>query len=123
MNFWNPRQHVGQTSSGIHVEDVAADVPQFQRVYTVQLDARASMKITAKTFIGDRMISGELTQPNGRWVLFEPERPADKILDPTLLPLIERACTEILSLDRDYISSDPGEFTDERGQKWRREEK
>jgi hypothetical protein len=69
---------------------------------------------------GHRFTSGELTQSNGRWVLFEPERPADKILDREILPIVQRFCDEILALDAAYVKSDPGEFVDVRGVRWRR---
>ncbi len=122
MGLFSKHDSVITTESGIHVEDIRADVPQFKRVYTAKLDNRASIKIEIKTFIGnDRYYSGELTQPNGRWILFDPKAIADKILDPVLLPIIKKYTDEIIALDKTYIKSDPNEFMDEKGQKWKRQ--
>lgn len=107
------------TTSGIHVHDDDNDVPEFERVYTVKLNNRATMKVTMKTFLNSLMTSGELTQPNGRWVLFEPERVADKILDPVLVPVIEKYIAEIFTIDKPWRAS-VSEFTDKRGNTWRR---
>jgi hypothetical protein len=107
------------TPDGINIHDTANDVPEFKRVYTIRLDNRATMKITMKTFLNRIMTSGELTQPNGRWVLFEPERVADKILDPTLVPIIERYVAEIFAIDKPYRAS-VSEFTDDNGTTWRK---
>jgi hypothetical protein len=80
-----------EETRAITVKDIRADAPKFARSYTVKLDDRATLRVTIKSFLG-RYSSGELTQPNGRWVFFDPDRIADKILDPVLLPLVERYC-------------------------------
>lgn len=96
--------------------------PKFRRFYSRQLDARAHIKLEARSFwsLGRRAWSGELRQPGGRWVFFDPERVADKILDPLLVPLVEAACAEAIRLDREFIRSRPAEFVDEDGTTWRR---
>lgn len=120
MSFFH-RDHVSTTDSGIHIEDNRADRPEFKRTYTAKLDNRCSIKLEIRTGYGDRYKSGELTQPDGRYVLFDPERVADKIIDPTLVPLVEDACREILTLDREYVASNPDRFTDEGGHIWVRQ--
>jgi len=85
------------------------------------------MKILYRTFeipcrttmFGDRDHNdGELTQDGGRWVMFDPRNPAEKIIDRTLCPLVIVACNQILATDTAYIDSKPSEFVDRKGQKW-----
>jgi hypothetical protein len=96
--------------------------PEFKRLYRVKLDQRASMTVTARTssILGRRDYSGELTQPGGRWVWFDPERVADKILDPALVPLIEQWVGEIIRLDKEWLGSGRDVYIDNRGGVWRR---
>jgi hypothetical protein len=120
--FWNRVEVIPPTASGIKIVNIAADVPEFRREYTSQLDARALCTIEAKSWgsILGRHISGELKQPNGNRVWFEPDRIADKILDPTLVPLVQKFVDEVLAVDKKYIASNPSEFTDKAGDKWHR---
>src|SRR5271154_5352658 len=119
MGIFSKHDRVQETASGINVESIRSEVPEFRRVYNARLDARASVKIEIRTSYGHRSANGELTQPNGRWILFDPDRIADKILDPTLVPLVERYVAEIIELDRQFVKSDPGEFIDVQGATWR----
>jgi hypothetical protein len=109
-----------ETIDGIETKLVPEEEPEFKRLYNVKLDERCSMTITARTssILGRRDFSGELTQPGGRWVLFDPERVADKILDPTLVPLIEARVKEIIALDKRLQGNGPSEFKDDRGTVW-----
>ena len=106
------------TTSGIHIHDTPNDPPRNERIYTARLDNRASIKITMKTAYGSLMKSGELTQPNGRWVLFDPDAIADKILDPLLVPLVQNRVDEIFLLDEPFRKS-VMEFVDTDRKKWR----
>jgi hypothetical protein len=108
-----------EETRAITVKDIRADAPKFARSYTVKLDDRATLRVTIKSFLG-RYSSGELNQPNGRWVFFDPDRIADKILDPVLLPLVERYCKIIRDMDKEFMRGKPNEFTDENGTTWRR---
>ncbi len=124
LEYWRPKNKQAFTTTpelvDIAVHDVRADVPQFKRVYSAKLDNRASIKIIAKTFLG-RSLSGELDQPDGRWVLFDPDAIAEKILDPLLVPVVQRYVNEIKRLDKAFMESKPSAFTDESGTVWRRE--
>jgi hypothetical protein len=113
--------HPVTSALAIAIESKPADRPRFERIYTAQLDARASIKIRMYTsYGGDRYSSAELDQPNGRWVTFDPDRVADKILDPLLVPIVEKYCAEIARQDKEFIASNPSEFTDESGTVWQR---
>ena len=109
----------------IKVKDVPADVPTFKREYKMALGKKKiTMTITCSSryysWRGlERSCDGELTQPDGKWVLFEPNRPADKILDSTLLPLVISGVAEIRKLDRAYMNPRPDYFVDESGTHWR----
>jgi hypothetical protein len=124
MSLWH-HDHVEKTESGISVENIREDVPKFERVYTARLDASATIKVTIRRSWGgsDLYKTGELTQPNGRWVLFDPNAIADKILDPALVPLVQKCVDEIYGLDRAYRSPEPSEFLDKRGVHYRTEAK
>jgi hypothetical protein len=78
------------------------------------------VKVSIHTSCGSRFDLGELTQPGGRWVMFDPKDPAEKILDRELVPLVIAACKEIFELDNAFMKSDPGEYIDEKGQTWKR---
>lgn len=113
--------HVQITNMGINIEDVHDDdPPKFKRVYTKEI-MNVVAKVTVYTsMFGARETSGELTQRGGRWVLFEPERVADKIIDRELSPLVQDFCDEVSKLDKEYMRSNPSEFTDTRGNTWRK---
>lgn len=122
MSFWRKYDEAQTTASGIKITDIRGDRPTFERRYSARINDQVSMEIKIKWFIGGTLTSGELTQRNGSWVFFDPERPADKILDREILPTITARCKEIIDIDREWRGSNPSEFTDERGKKWRRVE-
>lgn len=118
---FNSKENVTHTKSGLRIEDKPSDRPKFERVYSADLTNGRTIKVTMRTTFGGRRYSfGELNQPGGRWVIFEPERVADKILDPALVPLVQSKVDEILEIDRRFVASDPSEFVDEGGVQWRR---
>lgn len=103
----------------ISIELKPEDVPDFDRVYVTTIMRDIKLQVSIKHSYGDTLYSrGELTQPNGHWVLFEPDRIADKIIDPVLLPEVEEAVRLILEVDRDFRRDLPDHFFDESGQKW-----
>jgi len=107
--------------SSVHVALEREDRPKFKCIYTAALPRGCKLKVALYTsYGGSRYDMSEITQANGKWVLFDVKAPADKILDRELLPDVEALCREILRLDRELLASDPSEFTDERGQTWRR---
>lgn len=109
-------------ANSISVVQKPEEAPRFARVYEARLDDRASIAVTmrSRSYGRERMASGELTQKNGRWVLFDPRAVADKILDPLLVPLIQRHVDEIFRLDAEFMQAAPSRFVDERGQAWSR---
>jgi len=103
----------------VSVTDERPDAPEFRRTYKARISDAVTMRITIRRFLGTVMRSGELDQTGGRWVLFEPERPANKILDRELLPAIESLCRQIIDADNAWRSVEPMEFTDKAGTTWR----
>jgi hypothetical protein len=117
---WSKGQTVEVGNLELKVENIQEEKPQWGRRYVIRLDDRATLTITTYDFLGSRHIDGELRQPNGKYVTFQPKEIADKIIDRTLVPLVERACDEILALDRAYASSNHREFVDVDGTRWER---
>lgn len=116
-----PTQTVTPPETLVKVKSIREDRPMFGREYSMPLDHR-SVKVTARSSSGlGRWLSGELTQSNGRWVLFDPDAIADKILDPALVPLVEKACREIMAIDDEFMASRPRSFVDEGGVTWVRQ--
>ena len=107
------------TPTGLRIRDMPANRPEFERVYSADLGNGKIIEVRYRTYI-NRSNSGELDQPGGRYVLFDPDNVADKILDPALVPLVQARCDEIKQIDAAYIKSKPSEFIDEDGVKWRR---
>lgn len=104
---------------GYEIELRREDAPAFRRTYTKRLDSRAVIEVEYRTGYGRRSY-GELTQPGGAHIYFDPDNVADKIIDPTLVPLVEATCEDIAKLDAAFIDSKPSQFTDENGTIWKR---
>ncbi len=119
VGFWN-NDKATHTPDGLAIEEVAGDRPAFRRIYKVTINNSVSMKITIRNSYRGTYINGELDQTGGKWVLFDPESPADKILDREILPTVQKYCAQILEVDKTFRRSNPGEFVDESGAKWRR---
>lgn len=120
MGFWN-HEAATITPTGIKIQEIPADRPQFKRRYTAQVNDQVSLKIELYNgYGGGTYDMSELTQRNGKWVLFDAKSPADKILDREILPTVERLCEEVLQMDAAYRKSKPNEFIDKSGVKWRR---
>ena len=104
-------------------DDFKLDAPRWERHYTARLDHRCVLKITAAdgyfSFSKPRGFEGTLIQPNGRTIYFDPERIADKIIDPVLVPLIQKACADIFVLDAAFcLNGKPDRIRDAKGQVW-----
>ncbi len=97
------------------------DAPCFKRVYSATLDDRCTIEVTIKQWYRLGLFkSGELRQPNRRYVSFDPDAIADKIIDPVLVPLVEKAVAHIYAIDDEFRKSNPDQFTDESGAVWKR---
>ncbi len=109
------------TPTGLKIEDKPGDVPKFERIYSAELSNGRTIVVKCRTtYDGSRYKNGELDQPGGRWVLFDPDNVADKIIDPALVPLVQGRCDEISKVDKAFIASKPSEFVDDAGVRWRR---
>lgn len=92
--------------------------PEFERTYTTAVPRQLTMKITIRWYIGRLFYQGELDQPDRNWVLFDPQKPAEKILDREILPEVQRLCAHIIAADAAWRASKPKEFTDQLGVHW-----
>jgi len=109
-----------KTESGITVTEGKNSMPEFRRIYTAKLDNRAEIKVEMKSYSFGRSDWSTLTQPNGNYVLFDMDKIAEKIIDPTLVPKVEVACKEIRKLDNEYMATGPQEYRDDKGVTWHR---
>lgn len=116
-----PTSELPPWGSTVTVEARREEPPKFSRTYGAQLDARAHAEVTMRTssYFG-RSGTGMLTQPGGRYVAFDPAAIADRILDPTLVPLVEAFVEHVFALDREFMATHGAEFIDEKGNIWRR---
>lgn len=106
----------------INIKDIPESIPSFKKEYEGKLSNNAVINLSVRNaYYGKgRYWSGTLTQPNGTWIVFDPERVADKIIDRELVPLINDFVASAFALDADFIKGDPNAFVDERGQVWKR---
>lgn len=106
----------------VSIENKRADVPSFERVYISQITPAVSMTVKIKYYWrGEELYkTGELTQKDGKWVLFDPDSPADKILDQDILAAVQAHLAVIYRIDKEYRDGKPSVFTDENGTVWRR---
>ena len=118
--FGFSRAKTAVLGDGIHAQEVREDAPKFARKYRVALTEGRTMEITARNryFGGGRDYSGEVDQPGGRWILFDPLRVADKIIDRDLVPLMERLIAAIVAADKAWSKSNQNRFTDDKGRVW-----
>ena len=73
------------------------NIPEFTRECSPVVGEEIKVKITTRNVLGDVIHSGEFNQADVKWVFFDRESPADKILDRELLSLpgVQRVCREV----------------------------
>lgn len=95
--------------------------PEMKRRYTVQLTKGRWMEAEFRTqWNGKRDYSTFVYQSNSKWLLIRFDGIADQVLDPELVPLIEKYKTEMFRLDAEFIEIIPTEYTDKNGTTWLR---
>lgn len=102
------------------VTEVRSERPEFHRIYTLPIEGGFTLKIEMKWFIHDRFDESELRQKDGKRIFFDAKNVADKIIDRELYPKVQRAVNQILEMDRKFIASNPSEYVDETGTRWRK---
>lgn len=113
---------VTATQMAISVEEHREDAPAFKRTYSSLISRGIKVSVYFKTSsYGNTWSGGELTQPGGKWILFDPDRIADKIIDPVLLPEVQRFVSACKKADYEFRRSSPSRFVDEKGVTWVRE--
>lgn len=106
--------------NGIQIRSVRSDRPEFHRIYTASIDGGFTVKVEMRWFIGSRFDNSELTQRDGKYILFDARSVADKIIDRDLYPKVQKVVNEILRQDKAFIASNPDQYTDETGVTWKR---
>jgi hypothetical protein len=116
--FRKKRVNVDVDGYSITATDKRNNVPRFERVYKAKVDG-IIVEVTIKDYnFSTLSYSGVMTQSDKRWVIFDPERPADRIIDQILLPKVKPVLKAILEADRQFRALPPSQFTDERGHVW-----
>jgi hypothetical protein len=118
-------QNAGQASTAsvasvVTIKQAKESRPQFERTYTARLDNRTVIEVRLSTSYGTRYSYGYLNQPDGKYISFDPEAVAEKIIDPLLVPIVKYFVDGILQMDKEFIQAKPDSFIDESGQTWRR---
>lgn len=103
------------------------DKPKFKRKYTLHLEGqfkhfKIQLNREHATYGGGREGYGMLTQPDGKWVLFDVNRIAHDILNQDLVPFVQDAASRMVAMDREYMATCPVEFTDSQGVTWIRKD-
>jgi hypothetical protein len=99
-----------------------ADPPELRRKYRATVGDGFVIEVQRESsrFSGRRDRYSTLTQPDRRYVLFDSEKVADKIIDRELYPLVQPVVDRMLELDAAYMASPAAkEFTDTNGVRWR----
>lgn len=105
------------------IKDIPDDAPDFRREYSTTIARGIVVTIEIRKGHGNETYTnGELRQPDRKYIFFDPDRPAEKIIDPVLLPEIEVVCREIAKVDSQWRARPILEFTDKAGQRWVRAE-
>ena len=122
--MWFKKKQSQETSLGIQIKNNPEDPPEFSRTYTAATTGGVVVEVDIKNwrYSSDTYTNGVLTQPDGKWIIFDVKRVADKIIDPILLPSVEALVKEILAIDAAFRKTKPTEFTDEKGVTWVRKE-
>lgn len=107
----------GCEPSSVTIKEKRNDRPRFQREYSVSVSLGRRVELSFDSYLS-RRASGFLYQANGKWLIFDPDRIADQILDPALVPEVEAAVKSIRAMDKAFIDSKPSSYTDEDGVKW-----
>lgn len=99
--------------------------PEFERIYTATLPGDRTLEIRLHTnyHYGWHTPQREnrfskLIQSNGYYILFDPRRVADKVIDPSITPAVEDLSARILATDAAWWADKPKEFTDAGGTTW-----
>lgn len=106
---------------------VDSNCPEMRRKYKAPLTNGRWIEIEfrSRTWASgiDRDTTAFLYQSRNKWLIFRINAIAENILDPELVPQVEKYVAEMIRLDDAYITSIPKEFVDSKGVKWVREEK
>jgi hypothetical protein len=69
---WSKGERVECGNPALEIVNTYEDVPEWGRRYVIKLDNRATLTVSAYTYLDRRSIEGELHQPNGKYVTFQP---------------------------------------------------
>ncbi len=120
------------TSSAVTIDDTSVD---FIKVWHLQVSSDVQLNITSTlqpslekcdwTGCGHFALhfADELKQKDGKWVEFDCDNVAEKIIDRDLVPKVEDACRSVHATAIEYWkrNNDPNEFTAKDGRVWKRQ--
>ena len=109
---------------------IADEYIDYQTTFTVGLSSGRTLIATSRVFpwlhdftFDAISTSYELTQPGDKYVFFDCENIADKIIDANLVKEIQPYCDTIPGRAKDFwksVSYSPTEFTDQQGNQWKK---
>jgi len=130
MSFWNRKKKIVEQPVVEPLPEVTVvdsrdqHCPEMKRTYKAPLSNGRSMEIEFRTTYwnsGRRDTSAMIFQADrSKYLFFRTEAVADEILDPELVPQVQKYLLEMFRLDQEFLNSDPKEYTDSKGIKWTR---
>lgn len=98
--------------------------PEFKRQYVAPLRGLAGGTITitmyTSSYLGRTDQYGELRQGDGKYILFHVHDIARDIIDRGLVNEVQKLTEHALALDAQFVKSEPDEFVDSKGTRWRK---
>ena len=115
-------RHIPVSHPNIKIDDIRDDAPEFGKTYAGKLSNNARVELTARCWFSweRRSWTGSLTQPNGNSISFDPDRIADKIIDPVLVPLVKAFVDASKQLDAEFMNGPLNSLVDNKGGIWKK---
>lgn len=123
-------QKQAESAPVISSDDAPDDPPKFKRKYSAKLASKPGITLTVECadFIGERWCTATVRQPDEKYVSFRldhnyapGESIAGKIIDPMLVPELQRLTKIMHQMDGFYREANPSQWKDNDGSRWQKQ--